>query len=1080
MRATEVWLLRRVAACACVLLALLPVTASAQGVTTATISGRVTDTTGSPLPGALVTATNESTGMARTTLTNAQGAFLIPGLPVGGPYRVEATTLGYATGGEREIRLTLGQNLVLNIELTTQAVGLEAIDVTVARTRELINPGRTGTEHFVSEHQIQNMPTITRNFTDMLATSPHSGAGAGATSIGAQNNRFNSIQIDGALAQDLFGLGATGQPGGQANARSITLEAVREYQILVAPYDVRQAGFTGGLINAVTKTGTNDWRGSFFGYYRDQDFARETLHIAGTPIALGEFQNQLFGGTIGGPIVHDRVHFFLAGEWEDRRSPGGTYAIGRDAVSQTGINAADAERFASLLQAKGASAGSFGPFTQQNPNRNLFARVDAQINDRHLLTLRHNFVRAENDIVTNRAGASQYSFQSNFYFFESNTNSTVAQLNSSFAGGLHNELTVGINSIRDRRSPVERYPAILVAVPNAATGTGTRTLVAGAEYFSQGNELDQNSFEVTNNASLSIGRHRVTLGARSETFGFRNLFWPGMTGEWTFASLDEFEANDPSAFRRAVPYREGADPTARFNVTLLGLYGQTEWAARDNVTITAGLRYDNPFMHDQPENNPALESSELGRRTDRIPSGNGIISPRFGFNWDVFNDRTTQVRGGAGIFTGRYPFVWLSNMFSNTGLLTVNINCSRAAGNMPAFTLDPDNPPGSCAATGIPAPPTAVINLIDPGFQYPHAWRANAAIDRELPFGIIGTIEGMYTRSRAQIFLRELNLNLTPVSTTQGGRPVYGTHVAGAIPSGQANTNVASPRRITNAASAVVELTNSNQDRAWSTTLQAQKRFQHGLDLNAGYTYSRAQDISGLTSSIATSNIGFNPVTGNLNAPPLATSDHETRHKFVFSGSYDVFRYLGVSWSYIGHSGDRYSYVYDGDVNADGYEAAYASNRFNDLLYVPTGPDDITLTDPADWARINSYIASEPCMEAARGTIMNRNVCEGPWRNLVNTRLTFRVPTVQRQRVELNMDIFNLMNMLNSDWGQQRARPFPGIELLELRGWDTANNRGIFRPTGRLRLDEDGNANPYNLLDPSSRWQAQIGLRYTF
>lgn len=1058
-----------------------PADAVGQGVTTAAISGRVTDETGALLSGAEVRVTNEATGVVRTSLTNTQGAFLVSGLPVGGPYRVEASALGYETGGELGIRLTLGQNLVLNIALAQRAVALEAIDITVARTRELITSSRMGTEQYVSEHQIQNMPTITRNFTDLLAGSPHSGAGAGATSVGQQNNRFNSIQIDGALSQDLFGLGSTGQPGGQANARSITIDAVREYQILTAPYDVRQAGFTGGLINAVTKSGTNDLRGSFFGYYRNEDFAREHLRVGGLDVPLGEFQNRLFGGTIGGPIVRDRAHFFIAGEWEDNTRPGGTFAIGRDAVSQTGVAVADAERLVQVLQAQGVNAGSFGPFTVENPNRNLFARIDAQLSNNHLLTVRHNFVRAENDIVVNRAGGSQYSLQSNFYFFESTTNSSVLQLNSSFASGLFNELTLGLNRIRDRRSPSERFPQLLIAVPNAATGTGTRTLVTGAEYFSQGNELDQNSFEITNNVSYAVGRHRLTFGARGERFGFRNLFWPGMTGEWTFNSIADFEAGNPSAFRRAVPYREGADPTARFDVTLLGLYGQTEWSARDNLTFTAGLRYDHPLVHDQPENNPLIENSAIARRTDQIPSGNGVLSPRLGFNWDVFDDRTTQIRGGAGIFTGRYPFVWLSNLYSNTGLLTVNISCSAANNNMPAFTLDPNNPPSACAAAGIPAPPRAVINLIDPDFQYPNAWRFNAAVDRQLPLGIVGTAEFLHTRSRAQIFLRELNLNLTPVSTTQGGRPVYGTHTAGPLASGAANTNLAQPRRIDGtAADAVVELTNSDRDRAWSMTFQAQRRQLGVLDLNAAYTYARAEDVSGLTSSIATSNIGFNPVTGNLNAPPLATSDHETRHKIGFGGTFDVLRQFSISLSYVGHSGDRYSYVYDGDVNADGFEAAYASNRYNDLLYVPTGPGDITLTDPADWAHLNSYIESEPCLRENKGTILNRNVCEGPWRNLVNTRFTFRVPTVQAQRVELNLDIFNFLNMLNSDWGASRSRPFPGVELLELRGWDTVNNRGIFRPTGRLRLDEDGRADPYNIQDPASRWQAQIGLRYTF
>jgi hypothetical protein len=1054
-----------------------PDTLDAQGVTTAAVSGRVIDADSNPLPGVMVRVTNQATGIARTVVSDAQGGFHISGLQVGGPYSVVASRIGFSDDARHDIQLALGQNLVLTLALGVDAIALDAIRVVGEATASgLIRPGRTGAEQLVTEEQLGNLPTITRNFTDFIGMSPLVGGGGAVTSVGQGHNRFNSIQIDGALSQDLFGLGSTGQPGGQARARSISIEAVKQYQILAAPFDVRQSGFAGGLINAVTKSGTNDLRGGAYFYYKNEDFARRDLVIRSDTVKFGEFRNPTFGAFLGGPIIRDRAHFFISGEFEDDTRPGGSVAIGRDPESRTTIREVDARRFHDILTGMGVDPGGYGVRERQNPNRNLFVRVDGQINQNHSLTLRHNFVRAEDDIVTNRAGFN-YSLDSNWYFFESNTNSSVMQLNSALANGMYNEFRVGSTIIRDRRSPNARFPVINVGVPRADVA-GTRRLLAGAEFFSQGNELDQDSYEISNDLSFFRGDHHITVGVKNELFRFRNLFWPGMIGEWNFNNLDDLAAGRPNTFSRNVAATADVDPNARFNVNQLSFYGQTEWSGIENLRITAGLRYDHPTVLDNPIYNPAIERG-LGRRTDELPSGNGILSPRLGFNWDVLGDQTTQLRGGAGIFTGRQPFVWLSNAYSNTGLFTVSVFCTAAAGNLPAFTIDPDNQPSTCAATGTPAPPVAAINLVDPDFQYPHNYRANLALDRELPFGIVGTAEFMFTRARKSIMLRELNVDFdNPVSITQGGREVYGTHTAGPLAAGANNQNLARPNRLTSEALAVVELTNDNQDYSYSMTVQAQRRAAGGLDLNASYTYGRAWDLSGLTSSIATSNIGFNPVKGSPNTPELTTSDFEMAHKTVFSAMYPVRPWLNVALFYTGATGRKYSYVYDGDVNADGYEAQYANNRYNDLMYVPRNAADITLTNPAEWADLDAYISTEPCLHNNRGQIISRNACDTPWDQRLDARVAFRVPTVRAQRAELTLDIFNFLNLLNQDWGVVRGVTFP-IDLLELRGWDYANNRGIFRPKN-VRLDENRNADPYLVRDPASRWQAQIGMRYTF
>ena len=1042
----------------------------AQGITTAAVAGQVIDATNAPIENIIITVMNQPTGIVSGSITDEDGRYYVGGLQVGGPYMIEASGLGYAAVSNVVPRLTLGQRLEQNFQLVEQVIEVEGIVAIAPTVSQIINSCRTGQEQLVSEHAIQNLPSLGRNFTDFVDLSPLSGAGGGATAIGSQNNRFNNIQIDGVVTQDVFGLGATGQPGGQAGARSISIEAVKEYQVVAAPFDVRQSGFTGGLINAVTKTGTNEWQATGYYYHRDESLVRDEL--LGSP--FGEFTNTILGGTFAGPIVRDRVHFFLSGEHEKNERPGGDVIAGREPPAQTHVDVSDLESYIDLLEAKGVTAGGFGPFTVNNPNDNIFGRVDAQLNPDHTLTLRHNWVQAEDDVVVNRGGFNTYSLDSNFYFFESETNSTVAQLNSTFADRFYNELTFGYTRIRDRRTPVTMYPEVNVIVDDA-DGTGTTTLRSGAELFSQGNELDQDSYEIQNALSFNVGEHRLTLGIQNQRFKFRNLFFPSKIGSWTFNSLADFEAGTPSSFSRSVPFAADFDPNARFTIDNLAFYGQTEYRGIENVVLTAGLRYDEPFVKDQPIDNPQVEAA-FGISTDEVHA-NGVLSPRLGFNWDVYGDQSTQFRGGLGLFTGRQPFVWLSNLYSNTGRATVSFTCRASDGNLPTFTLDTNAQPASCSGAGIPAPPKAVINVIDEDFEFPSAWRFDVAVDRELPWwGIVGTAELVYTKYRNQIFLQEINVDKTPVSFTQGNRPVFGTHTPG--PDTGNNNDIAQPNWLHDEFWQTVMLTNSDQDRAWNLILQAQKRYSDGLEFNASYTFNDAEDISGLTSSIATSNIGFNPVPGNPNDPPLATSNYQQTHKVVLAGSYDVTDWLTWSLFYVGNSGDKYTYVYNGDVNADGFEFFTASDRVNDLLYVPTGQDDITLVDPADWDELNAYIETEACLSESRGEIIERNVCDAPWRNRIDTRFTFKIPTIAGQHGELVWDIFNFGNLLNEDWGRNSGVTFGTIELLALRGWDAENNRGIF-DINRLNVGDDGAADPFTVFDTNSRWQMQFGVRYS-
>lgn len=1043
---------------------------SAQGVTSAAVTGQVTDEAGAVVAGATLTLTNAATGQRYTARAASDGRYFFENVQVGGPYALQARALGFEPVTVTDLMLTLSERLVRDFALKRAAVEVAGVTI-VGTTDPLRSSSRTGATTFVSDTAIARLPTLNRNFTDFITTVPQ----VEGTSIAGQHNRMNNIQIDGAHNNDLFGLGASGQPGGQVDAKSITLEAVREYQVLIAPFDVRQSGFSGGLVNAITKRGTNQWRGSVFEYWQSDRLVGSDT--GGT--RFGEYTQNQYGFTLGGPISPNRLHFFGAAEWQGRSVPIGGVTIGRESPSAVGIATDSARRLVEILEnSYDQSAGEFGEVPVEAPNRNLFGRLDFQINDRHTLTLRHNHVKASQDDLSH--SQSFYRLTSHAFAIDNTTNSTVAQLNSTLGGGrFYNELTVGLQTIRDRRNPVVRYPELEVRNTSNVGGTNLNaTFLVGAERFSQANELDQDVFEITNNLTFGRGSHRVTVGTHNEWISFRNLFFPNSTGSWRFGSLDSLAQGLANRFTRTIPYSDAAAgrpgslvagvPVADWAVTQLGAYVQDQWDVRDNLTITAGFRFDVPILGDAPVYSGAADSA-FGIRTDNVPSGNILWSPRIGFNWDVTGDRRTVVRGGAGVFSGRPAYVWLSNAYTNTGRETLNLTCTRTAttNNVPAFTLDADNQPSACSPPGGVAIPTAVVNYFEDSFHFPQQFKLSAAVDRELPLGLLGTLEFLYTRSVYSIQLQEKNLQGVQ-STARDGRPMYGTIVGTTV----------TPARRNAAFGQVLAHTNGDQDRAFSLTAQVQKRFDGRYEVSAAYTFQDVKDIMSLGSSIATSNFGFNPISGDPSDPPLERSAFHIPHKVVLSGTINLPRSSAFTLIYTGNSGRPYTWTYDGDVNADGYPAANISGRNNDIIYVPDAnpaTDDFRGTTAQDFGRLDSLINMEECLSKARGRILPRNSCQNPWRNRLDAKFTHSVQAYGDHDLTLVVDAFNVLNLLNKDWGVVKNLAFnETASLLRMTGFDAATNQGIFQYIGPT----PGLQGQINNL--ASRWRLQVGLRYDF
>ena len=584
----EVWSVWALAAMAVVFSA---GTLTAQGVTSAAVAGRVTDEAGAPVATALVTLTNASTGQRYSRRAADDGRYNFENVAVGGPYTLQTRALGFETSRSTPFQLALGQRFLVDVSLKRAAVEVEAVTVT-GENDPRVSRSRTGAQTYVSDSSIHRLPSLSRNFTDFIQTVPQVvTAGVPGATLGGQNNRFNNIQIDGGVNNDVFGLAATGTPGGQANAHPISIEAVREYQVLIAPFDIRQGSFAGGLINAVTKSGTNEYHASAWAFQQNQDFVgKDTANVKAT-----DFTQFQWGATVSGPIIRDRLHFFAAVDVQHREAPwagqqiGSDTTGGRDSVG-VGIRQVTADRVDSILRnVYGFDAGTWQAPTLGNPDKNIFGKLTAQLGTNSQLEASYNFVDANSDVLIRNSTATGfrdgYELSNSGYNFRTQTNTAKTKWTAAVAGHYSNELLLGYQRIRDKRALPNAVPLIFVQGDRGSTVN----IAAGAERFSQGNSLDQDIYEVTDNLTFSRGAHLLTVGTHNEFFHFFNVFFPASLGVWSFRSPDSLLAGNPFRYERAVALRPQG-PNADFHVRQYGFYAQDNITLRRGLSITAGLR----------------------------------------------------------------------------------------------------------------------------------------------------------------------------------------------------------------------------------------------------------------------------------------------------------------------------------------------------------------------------------------------------------------------------------------------------------------------------------------------------------
>lgn len=1077
----------------------------AQGATTAGLNGIVTDATGKALIGATVKAIHGPTGTVAGAVTNASGRFNIMGLRVGGPYIVSVSMIGFEAQNKENLFLVINQNLNIDFKLSETGVKLGTVNV-VADKNDIISTNRTGASQAVTESEIASLPTIARSLHDYSRLSPHivSSTSEGSN-VGGRNSKYNNIQVDGAIMSDAFGLSSAGTPGGQAGAEPISLDAIQEFQVAIAPFDVRLGGFTGGLINAITRSGSNWYHGSAYYYGRNEKMVGNSAikNADGSRNPYPEYTDFQAGARLGGPILENNLFFFVNGEIRQRAEPQLLGLKGETAANVYGLSKAEIkEVYDYIVSTYGYDPGSYENYTRNVEDVKLFLRLDYNISQQHRLTLRHNFVNAAQDNAVGRS-RTFFSFEGQEYIFRSMQNQTVLQLNSILGSNMANEFRVAYTQINDERDIQSNpFPSVTIT----SLGEDRRSSLSfGVERFSQANALDQNILEITNNFNYFMGDHVFTFGTTNQYVKFSNLFVQDAFGTYSFSGLQNFYDKRPSRYYLSY-LADGGNERAEFSYWQIGFYAQDEWTVMPNLKLTLGLRGDLYAFPDAPNKNDKFSAAFQGMSTDDMPSPIAI-SPRFGFNYDVFSDKLTQIRGGVGLFAGRTPGVWIGNQYANTGVDYYRVDVSQ---NVPDFVADPTKQPkpGDPGTTFSPIA-TSEVNITDKDFKMPQILRFNIGFDHQITDGLIGTLEFIYGKTFNDVLYQNLNLkDSIDGSNARGqsidGRPMYLRN-----------------NRVSGDFTNVIYLTNTDEGDQMSISAQLQKPFGQGiipnLSANFAYTYSQATDLNSATSSRAISNWQFNHAV-DPNNPALTTSLFSIPHRILANVSYrwvyDSKSAFTVGAYYEGRSGSPFSFLYytqsnitwDRDVLID-TRVRDANNDDiwgNDLVYIPNkltevdglwqdekmilvngneiykNADGIAYKNP-DGTPMTFNNALEAFLgdwsDLKRGEIMERYSLRQPWRHQVDLRISQEIPTYKRQKIELTLDILNVLNLINPDWGHQLFTSNASYSLFRFEGYDKSGKlRASYIPNTRGNKGKD----IFETSDFWSRWQMQFGVRYSF
>ncbi|PYO33458.1 MAG: TonB-dependent receptor [Gemmatimonadetes bacterium] len=1073
-----------------------PAALDAQGVTTAAIAGVVTDSSGAPLEGARVVALHGPSGTAYAAVTRADGRFTIPGMRVGGPYRVRVALVGYRQEVQDQIQLTLGGTADLRFALTRATLELEPVTVT-ATSNPVFSAERTGAATTISTAQIAHLPTISRRIEDLLRLTPQYSPMSFGFSFAGQDNRLNNMTIDGSYFNNSFGL--AGQPGDRTGVAPVSLDALQQLQVNVAPYDVRQGNFVGAGINMVTKSGTNDVTGTLYYNTRNNDFVG--TDAGPNTFNPGTFKYHDIGVALGGPIIRNRLFFFGSFEDDGQTLPGTTFLARSDPTQPVGgsltrVLASDLDALSSYLKTNfNYITGPYQGYDFKVPSTRFLARLDYNLNDRNKLSLRYNLLNSSSDILLSnsaslgfgnrRSSLDALNFANSNYAILENIRSIVGEWNSSLGRNMSNNLIVGYNESDESRKNISPPWFPEVEILNG----GTNYTTFGFEPFTPANQLRYHSYQLQDNYTVYLPKHSLTFGVSVEKYHSTNVFFQGAQSIYVYSSLADFytDANDylvnpsrtvsPVRLRRfQVGYSNipgQAEPVQPLDVLYSGVYAQDEWRPIPNLTLTGGLRIDAPKFKNTAYDNAVADTmtfrdasgAPVHYNSGSLPGVNLLISPRLGFNYDLHGEQKTQIRGGTGIFTGRPAYVWISNQIGNTGVLTGFIQADTTT----AFPFSP-NPDAHKPAnvTGAPAT-TFALALTDPNFKFPQLWRSNIGVDQRLPWGLTGTAEFLYSKDVNGIAY--INANLPAVQAAFSGpdsRPRWTSN------------------KIYSAVNNAIVLTNEGNGYSWNLAFSLERAFRNGWFAKVGYTYGVSRNTVD-AGSIASGSWTGNPILVNPNTPAVGYSQFSPGPRLFGAATYSH-DFTGVGPTSVGlyiegRSAGNGSYVINGDMNGDGATT-------NDLIYIPrntsemnfvsnrviVGKDTTIYTPAQQVAAWDAFISQDPYLRNRRGGYAQRNAVFLPMvyrADLSISQDVGRSIAGQPNRLQVRLDILNVTNLLDHNWGvgqgfvTNRPLNFAGVDATGAPTYRLAN-------VGRQLISQSFQ----KVVTTADVWRMQLGVRY--
>ena len=1086
------------------LLFIFPFALTAQ-VTTGSINGTIKDAKGTDLIGATVEVLHVPSGSVYRAASGKNGVFNIPSLRVGGPYTLNVSYVGFKQEKITDIFIQLGEASKINLVLTDNNSNLTEVVVTgTARKAGLISKDRKGTSTNINRRLLSALPTLSRSITDFTKLTPQ----ANGTSFAGQDNRFINLTIDGSIFNNSFGLQAL--PGSQTNSTPISIDAVEEIQVNVAPYNVKDAGFTGASINAVTRSGTNNFHGSAFYNNRNQHLVGTKAGPDGkTPVTILDFDVKQFGASLGGPIIKNKLFFFANYENEKRKDPATSFVP--DNGSNTGqpnvsrVKQTDLDTLSAFLK----SNFKYDPGVYQGHNfattsEKVLAKLDWNISTKNKFSIRFNSLRSYRDVGASSSGSftggrassvNTINYANNNYEQHNDINSLIGQLNTRISNKISNEFIFGYTQNKDYRN-VKGSLFPLVDILDG-TGKDLSYISFGAEPFTPNNKLFTDTWQASDNLTFYNGKHTISTGANFESFKFFNQFTPQIQGFYAFNSLSDFytSANaylanpamtqNPVTVRRYILGYSNLANNELWNAVTkaknIGAYVQDEVQLEDNLNITYGVRFDVPFFTSNAVNNPQVDGysfvDENGNptkvSTSQLPSTKVMINPRFGFNYDVKGDRKTQIRGGLGLFSGRPAFVFISNAVGNNGMQSGQIN-QDSIKNYPFSPNIDRNIPTNL----VPGTPAASYNIapIEKDFRFPQIFRTNLAVDQKLFAGIVGSAEFLFTQSLSNIFY--YNANQKVAATTFSGpdnRPRFAGS-SGAV-------------RINSKVNDATVLSSRPYGANTSVTLKIEKPVQKGLSWLLAYNFGRTKDYSSASTIAFSSFTSTRTVNGN-NLPGYSFSDNDTRHRVIGNITYrkEIAKTAAIQVSLFGQSQiqGRFSYAYSGDMNGDGISG-------NDLMYIPKDKSQaemnfeqytVTINNVATLITVQqqkdafeAYIQQNGYLNTHRGQVAQRNGVLMPMLTRLDLSTMVELFTnigKSRHTIQFRVDIFNVGNFINHKWGV--ADVINTSSPVAARA--AVNNVPVFR---------------YNLINNSLNyetyrkgtsiadvWQGQFGVRYIF